>query len=98
MNSEERDKLTERNIAKKTAAIKFGANLEKDPRKKDRQEKRHCKICYYSPKVGGRAITRAKCEICEADMLFPSTLVDKFCEECSDREKCCAFCGCDREY
>lgn len=98
MTPKERDELTEKNIFKKKAAIKLGENLSRDPRQKDRQEKRHCKICYYTPKVGGRAITRAKCEICEADMLFPSTIIDKYCEECSDRLKCCAHCGCGREY
>lgn len=42
---------------------------------------------------GGSAMTTSECLLCKKETLFPSTAVDKYCEECADTFKICTHCG-----
>jgi hypothetical protein len=74
-------------------ALEFMADFNKEKRLK----KRECKTCFYfrSGRIGGAAMTTVKCGVCEEDMMFGSTCIDKLCGKCSDENELCVFCGGD---
>ncbi len=74
-------------------ALEFMADFNK----KKRLEAKECKACFYfrSGRIGGAMMTTVKCGVCEADMHFGSTCIDKLCGKCSDENELCVFCGGD---
>ena len=74
-------------------ALEFMADFNKEKRLK----RMECKTCFYfrSVRIGGQAMTTVKCGVCDEEMGFSSTCVDKLCGKCSDKNELCVFCGGD---
>lgn len=71
--------------------------LKSDPEKRKRLEKSLCLSCFYInfASFGGAAITERPCGICEDNMSFPTTVVDKVCNPCASKNDLCKRCGAD---
>lgn len=93
MNKNEQSKQANRNEFRKKHIIKLAKDLSLDPRKEERLLECKCLLCFYSAEVGGRAITKACCQDCAIEVIFPSTITDKFCKPCAKKSQACAHCG-----
>ena len=56
-----------------------------------------CKYCSYikTTRIGGSAMTESECGLCEKMMVFSSTVVDRLCRDCAERNLLCKHCGGD---
>ena len=71
-------------------------SLQQDSSKEDRLKKGECKSCYYIlSKIGGAAITKSNCKICDRDIINSSTCVNTLCTNCSKENNLCRHCGAD---
>lgn len=72
--------------------IKRAKELESDPDKINRKAGLQCQHCYYTEKIGGAAMTKSNCRICESEMLFGNTNIDEICLSCAKEYKLCKHC------
>ena len=71
-------------------------SLQRDSSKEDRLKKGECKSCYYIlSKIGGAAITKSNCKICDREIINSSTCVNTLCTNCSKENGLCRHCGAD---
>ena len=70
-----------------------------DSAKAGRKKSLECKFCFYfrSSRIGGCAMTKANCAVCNKDVMYGSTNVDLLCKECAGEHKLCCRCGGDVE-
>ena len=75
------------------------SDAENDVDRAERLGKGLCIFCYYlvPDRIGGCAITSTECGICDNEITFGSTNVDKICPECSKENGLCKHCGADIE-
>ncbi len=66
-----------------------------DTSKQKRIDAQECQRCFYVGKMGGCAMTSSPCGLCEKDMMFGSTCVDRLCIECAVEHRLCKHCGGD---
>jgi hypothetical protein len=66
-----------------------------DVYKTERVITQECQSCFYSQRIGGQAITRSYCGICEKEMTFGNTNVDAVCLECAKEHRLCKHCAGD---
>lgn len=80
--------------------IESAKQAEADSDRKKRLEGRLCKHCYYlrGDIIACSAMTTAKCQICEKEMLFGSTHTDKICTDCAKKHKLCRQCLSDIDF
>lgn len=90
-----RDTDTAKYIAEE--GVKHALEFLADARKEKRQAACECKTCFYfrSGRIGGAAMTSANCGVCNKDMMFGSTNVDKICKGCGAKHQLCVRCGGD---
>ena len=92
-------KLTENSIEFATminkSRLEDYIEIIKDEDKSEKLTMQECQICYYNAKIGGSAMTASNCQICDTDMMFGSTCVDKLCIACAKKFKLCKHCGAD---
>ena len=70
--------------------------FDADEKKAERLEKQQCKVCFYmAGRLGGAAMTKAQCGLCDNVKLFSSTCVDILCVDCARKAKLCVHCGGD---
>ncbi len=69
-----------------------------DTDKKNRLENQECVCCHYDSKMGGAAMTKTNCSMCEKEMHFGSTSIDRLCKECAKEHGLCKHCGADMDY
>jgi len=89
--------VVRRNHTNKDVIESFKRYLE-DPDKKKRIESQECVYCFYAGKMGGAAITKSFCGLCEKEMTFASTCTDRLCKECAASKGLCKHCASDMEY
>jgi hypothetical protein len=68
-----------------------------DPHKQERIKQLNCVYCYYSGKWGGSRMTNVSCHICNDELMFGSTCVDRLCSACAFTYFLCKHCGADLE-
>lgn len=83
---------------KERKALEFANNLKLDPKKEERQKVRLCKVCYYTTKIAGSAITESECSLCGKTIVNSSTDCHRVCNECSIENELCVRCGADLNY
>lgn len=72
------------------------AIFDADEKKVERLEKQQCKVCFYmAGRLGGAAMTKARCGLCDNVKMFSSTCVDILCIECAKKNNLCVHCGGD---
>lgn len=79
-------------------ARRYIDELEKavfDTLKTSREEAQECGACYYSLRMGGRAMTTQPCGLCRKTVLFCSTNTDAICVQCATANNLCKHCGGD---
>jgi hypothetical protein len=61
----------------------------------DRINKHLCKHCFYinNDRLAGQAFTQSNCQLCNKEMLFPTTNTDYYCDECAIELNICKHCG-----
>jgi hypothetical protein len=54
-----------------------------------------CKYCQYimTGRIAGQAITPYNCRECGKNLIAPTTLTDKYCEDCAQKQNLCRQCG-----
>lgn len=70
-------------------------NCVDDVYKTDRVAKQECQSCFYSQRIGGQAMTRSYCGICEKEMHCGHTNVDAVCIDCAKKHRLCKHCAGD---
>ena len=68
-----------------------------DPDKKDRRARHECVVCCYGDRIGGSAMTACYCGICQKELRFSSTSIDKVCDACATKLDLCRHCGATSE-
>jgi hypothetical protein len=85
---------TRRSLSWAKHILKKAEAVEIDAKKEQRLRAQRCKTCFYiDDGIGGQAITRSKCDICEKEVINASTDVDYICEECAKEYNLCRHCG-----
>lgn len=70
-------------------------NISNDPERKKRHQENYCVCCYYAEsRIGGAAMTKNQCGLCEKEMNWSSTCQEKLCNDCAAKHKLCKQCGC----
>ena len=82
-------------IAKES--IRHTTEYMADSQKEKRLQDGECKTCFYfrSGRIGGAAMTTSNCEVCNKEMSFGNTNVDRICPSCSKEHSLCVRCGGD---
>jgi hypothetical protein len=70
-------------------------NYDQDSDKEERVSENICKYCYYidTDRIAGQAFTKTNCRICDKEMVFQTTITDRYCSDCSSNMKLCKYCG-----
>lgn len=80
------------------ATIKHAALISADAQKAERHAVAECVLCYtgYSNgRLGGARCTTVLCGLCDKELHFGSTCVDRLCLECAKAHGLCKHCGAD---
>lgn len=86
---------TFKNIRKQEHYLEISEKLKDDPDKDQRLNSQQCTTCYYTPCMGGSALTESICRICQSSIVNASTMVDVLCIECARQRNLCVLCGGD---
>lgn len=97
MSEESTKNQTDRNKAVIKSTLKLAKFYAEDPQQKNRQQVKHCLVCYYTPRIVLHAFHSAECDQCKVTMTFRNSFTDTLCADCAENLACCAHCGGERE-
>ncbi len=80
------------------AKIEYARRAIDDDERVLRRYKQQCRVCYYlTGRQGHTSTTTVCCGLCEKEMRFCGSCVDRLCEECAAAHRLCVHCGGDIE-
>jgi len=64
-----------------------------------RQENQICKYCSYvnNDRMAFQAFTNTNCSICDKEIIFATSNIDKVCPECAKENNICKHCGAEMD-
>ena len=80
------------------AMLERAEQLSEDAQRKQRREAGFCRLCYPgygAGRIGGAMSTIVLCGLCDKELHFGSTCVDKLCADCAKAHGLCKHCGAD---
>lgn len=72
--------------------LRSADEVTNDPKKEERLKEQLCVSCFYRVSIAGQRFTYRNCMICESEMQFSSTKVDKICQKCANEINACKHC------
>lgn len=96
LTEEEIERLTRRQSLKLENLLKKAELIKADLDKKKRTAAHICVLCYYHTEgtLAMQAFTDTNCSLCDKEMRFSSSAIDKICNDCAEENKLCVECGC----
>lgn len=77
--------------------LERACEIQHDERKEDRLKRHECRACFYSPRIGGAAMTSQPCSCCNKEVQYGSTATSMLCHGCAKEHNLCRHCGGDIE-